>query len=332
MSRPIDFTIDIPRNVADAPKTDIYADIWSKLTIAISLYGRIEPSNGATLDDLPMATLLYCECVLSQAKLALAVWISEGWNSNALKLLTTGIDVSAREISPASRLANSERSGLSCSQVAGILTQAHGPFLLHLEAHDRMKVLNNQAALYSYTGLLRKEAIILREILSTLLDMLDNSRRRSVAPQDAHVSVEASLGRREVESTAGNESVAKIIYRIANAYGVNLSYFTIVHSQPETETTTRTESTETPGWEELRIGMVREVIFIAENLPGLVFLLTSHDGDYSCKSFQIISLSHNCLYLLCGHASIRWFWTTKFISTRRLSDQLQPHSGEVIQD
>jgi trafficking protein particle complex subunit 9 len=254
--------------------------LWSKLSVVISLYGRLESFNGATTEDYPLGSLLYAESVLRQTKLALAVWVSEGWNVKALEILVRGVGTKLPNFSRTARLILNEKSGLSCSQIAGILCQAHGPFILHLGSYDRLKVLSAQASIYGVLGLHRKEAFISREILGVLLDLLSLSRSKdhqeNYGDSTSPTSDQPSTGWRKGESDDGNDSIVRLIYRIGEAYGLKLDYFPIIDAQsPEPSNSCKLTSTEkfSSGWGELQLYLVREVIAITETLPGSNFII-----------------------------------------------------------
>jgi hypothetical protein len=236
----------------------------------------LESPNGATSHDYEQASFLYAECVLRQAKLALAIWLSEGWSSKALELLMNGIPSDVGPFSEASRISLTEKSGLSCSHIAGILAQAHGPYVLHLKPQDQLKTLGMQASMYAVLGLDRKCAFITREILGVLLDLLAWSRNidnQGATEEESSPFLEKhALGQRSVESREGNASVVNLVSRVGEAYGVDFSYLPIHEAQSENKTQVLPE-TRSSGWPELQLGLIREVIAIAKALPGPFFLI-----------------------------------------------------------
>ena len=189
-------------------------------------------------------------------------------------------------------------SGIKRSQISEVLSQAHGPWLLHLGPRERIGILQFIAAIYGYLGYKRKEAYVLREIIGCIMDLVvcgrehyDDYRLSSAKPvvigPDTPTLTAGTLGIRESEPTEGNEGVVKLVKYICKVHGVDLEAVNVVETGPEAiqprDSRTRDErhESEVPqipeddlpkepvGWPELQIGIVREAIAVAEALPGI---------------------------------------------------------------
>lgn len=176
-------------------------------------------------------------------------------------------------------------TGISRGHIAGILAQAHGPFLLHLEPHDRIRLLQHMATTYSCLGFRRKEVYVLRELLSTVMDLLVCSRdevnksARSVlsAPAGGLGIAEPGVGVREHEKADGNEAIIRLVKYVCEVYGIDLEAVKLVASDAQGELEVgvdeeQMEGRKLPyGWDELQLGIVREAVAIVEALPGNYF-------------------------------------------------------------
>ena len=201
------------------------------------------------------------------------------------------------QLSPVNLERLSVTSGIKRSQISEVLSQAHGPWLLHLGSRERIAILQFIAAVYGYLGFKRKEAYVLRETIGCVMDLVvcgresyDDYRPSSAKPvvigQDAPVPTPGTLGVRESEPTEGNEGVVKLVKYICKIHGVDLEAVNVVETGPEAtrqrDSRARNERRESDvppapdddipkepiGWPELQIGIVREAIAVVEALPG----------------------------------------------------------------
>jgi hypothetical protein len=263
------------------------------------------PSVAEPEQHYHLLAYLYTCAVLRQASLLFSVWSAKGWGRDAFTaMLRPGPDSYAPPTLAQNELRSPlylERmgsvSGVSRSHIATILAQAHGAWLLHLGPIERIAVLECMARMYSWLGFRRKEAYLLREILSCILDLLvcgreedDYSRKTPVsgglgitglALEGHQPKGRGSVGVRQNESTEGNESILRLVKHVCVAFGVNLDAVQLVESD-----TSGVESHSGPGspegdddvnairepygWPELQVGVVREAVAIAEALPGLI--------------------------------------------------------------
>lgn len=175
-------------------------------------------------------------------------------------------------------------TGISRGQIAGILAQAHGPFLLHLEPHDRIRLLQYMATIYSCLGFRRKEVYVLRELLSTVMDLLVCSRdevARSARPTlttpgSALGTGEHGVAVREHEIVDGNEGIIRLVRYVCEVYGVDLEAVKLVGLVPQDEVEVGVDEELLEGrklrygWDELQLGVVREAVAIVEALPGVL--------------------------------------------------------------
>ena len=244
-----------------------------------------------------LITLLLVTCICRHTALLFSVWASKGWGPLAFTtLIRPGLPPTFTPNPPSDshRFRMTAITGISRAQIVGILAQAHGPFLLHLHPHDRIRLLQHIAATYSCLGFRRKEAYVLRELLSTVMDVLVCSRDEVIKSArergnglgtlgspgsgglgivDAGSGV-GSVGVRESESTNGNESIIRLVKYVCEVYGVDLGAVNIVgpNAKGGVEVGVDDEAIEGRmlryGWDELQLGVVREATAVVEALPG----------------------------------------------------------------
>lgn len=245
--------------------------------------------------ELAAIVYLYTEAVLRSGRLLFAVWSGKGWNPLALAtMLSFSLPTSFSPDPPAGstlfRLNSITR--ITRTQISNIVSQAHGPFLLHLHTSDRIQVLSSLAALYSSLGFKRREAYILREVQAAVMDLIvcgreENrvamaSRPTSQQKQEGMTptSSASSLSIRQTESKEGNLSVIRMARYVAQVYGIDLGRVAIGDTGGRRQSTMKglgamaalssAGDGEAPyGWPELQVGVVREALAIAEGLPGL---------------------------------------------------------------
>jgi trafficking protein particle complex subunit 9 len=262
-----------------------------KLTQATALYSRATPLPGAPSSDVDssLIILLLTTCVCRHTALLFSVWASKGWGPLAFTtLIRPGLPPTFTPTPPneSHRIRMSAITGISRSQVAGVLAQAHGPFLLHLEPLDRIRLLQHMATTFSCLGFRRKEVYVLREVLSTVMDLLVCSRdealksaRNLLSPTSGLGIGEPGVAVRENERAEGNETIIRLVKYVCQVYGVDLESVKLVgpDAQGEVEVGIDEEQLEGRklryGWDELQLGIVREAVAIVEALPGNAFLL-----------------------------------------------------------
>jgi hypothetical protein len=183
---------------------------------------------------------------------------------------------------PSNRDRLSSFSGVTRSQIAAVLSQAHGPWLLHLGHRERITVLETIAHLFSSLGYHRKEAYILREVVGCVMDLLVCAREedgRSYLPGIAVNGKESgdlgSVAVKGIERCTGNESVLKIVKHVCEVHGIDLEAVTFVNPSTQDEDGGVPQDVNTDdvqedpyGWPELQIGIIREALAVAEALPG----------------------------------------------------------------
>ena len=190
----------------------------------------------------------------------------------------------------------SSTTGITRSSISSVLTQLHGPWLLHLGPRERIAVLENMASLYACLGYKRKEAYILREVLGCLLDLMVCGREEDGYSHPSSVPVSAGLGIhnytpggwgtvgvRVSESAAGNDSILKLLTYVCRVLGINLEAVTLEEndhsnlvdrpSLNDYDEDIIEELGEPCGWPELQVGVVREAVAVAEALPGAYIVL-----------------------------------------------------------
>lgn len=174
-------------------------------------------------------------------------------------------------------------TGISRATIAATVTQAHGPWLLHLGSRERILMLEAMATIYGAIGFRRKEAYVLREVLGCVMDLVVCGREEAGSTRGAgtglgihgvNVGTPGAVGIRANDNVEGNQSVLKIVKYVCLVHGIDLEAVKIVDaSKVNSESPESSQSTEEPkyepfGWPELQIGIVREAIAVAEALPG----------------------------------------------------------------
>lgn len=279
-------------------------EINEQLSQAVSLYLKASvPSD--PLQDYSLLAFVYTSAVLRQTSLLFCVWSSKGWGALAFaSMLQPGATSYWQKVISDNSWAHLERfsviTGITRSQIASTVSQAHGPWLLHLGPQERLVVLQSMANIYSCMGYRRKEAYVLREVISCIMDLVvcgrdeDHQLRRSdvgsaglfvrtAGLQDGDDNTptgNGSLAFRPNENMQGNQSVLKVLTRACKALGVDLESVNVA-AQPNAEddnvdpdivpfeALSLVESLNNSfGWPELQVGVVREAIAVAEALPG----------------------------------------------------------------
>ncbi|KAI0797912.1 TRAPP II complex [Abortiporus biennis] len=274
-----------------------WADIVDKLTQASNIYFKATPADAET--DYAHLSHLYVRAVLRHVALLSAIWSTKGWGPLAFKaMLQPGVShlsqTSAQQTGKGEKrlsTANLERlsliTGITRCSIAAILSQAHGPWLLHLGSRERVTVLESIASVYGSLSYKRKEAYILREVLGCIMDLVVCGREeplgnRVIGTGLGIQGVEyggrkpngGTVGIRENESTEGNQSVIKIVKHVCRIHGIDLEAVKLFDtlSMPSKNDDAAGDdlmirSYEPFGWPELQIGIVREAVAVAEALP-----------------------------------------------------------------
>ena len=223
------------------------------------------------------------------------VWLGGGLGALAFDGLTRGkiegaADRASRKVTGLDTIEDVV-CGISRSDVAACLSQAHGPWLLHLGARERLESLKHLATMYSGLDFRRKETYILRELLACLLDLLIQGREeaRSLSetilgsaktPNSAHAK--ADVGIRGKDNTAGNDSILRLQQYICEVHGLDLTCVDfVIDRQSDEVSSVKTIPEKSPvrsmsryTWPELQIGLLRESLEIAEALPGALHTLS----------------------------------------------------------
>lgn len=284
---------------------DPWTEVLEKLSQATALYAKAPTADPEP--NYPLLAYLYSCCVLRQSSLLFSIWSSKGWGPLAF---TTMLRPEPTYLPPTlyhddnfdwiilERL--STISGISRSSIATVLSQIHGPWLLHLGARERIAILETTASRYACLGYQRKEAYILREVLGCILDLLVCGREEDGFSRMPNVIGTSGLGLglqglnsaslssgwnnvgvRLSESAAGNESILKLLNHVCKVLGIDLDAVRLVEVEDEVFPPPLDVSNEQSydddaleglhepsGWPELQVGVVREAVAVAEALPG----------------------------------------------------------------
>lgn len=266
---------------------DPWSECAEKMAQATTLYTRYMPLN----DQAALISYLYISCILKHSHMLFSIWSGKGWGPMAfMTMLNSG----TLPYTPPTLMKGSSRtagrldsltlaSAVTRSEISTVLSQCHGPWLLHLAARERIAVLQSMARLFSHIGYKRKEAIILREITSFIMDLIVCGRDESegtkpkgpagLGIQDLAVEdifFDQGVGIRETESTAGNQGILKVVRYVCEVHGIDMGYQEEETEESQSENEVDSDPNHTSGWPELQVGIVREALAIAEALPGLL--------------------------------------------------------------
>jgi hypothetical protein len=279
-------------------------EINEQLSQAVAIYLKASvPSD--TMQDYSLLAFVYTSAVLRQTSLLFCVWSSKGWGALAFaSMLQPGATSYWQKVVSDHSWVNLERlsviTGITRSQISITVSQAHGPWLLHLGPQERLVVLQSMASIYSCLGYRRKEAYVLREVVSCIMDLVVCGRdegyqlRRSDAGSaglvvrafglqngdDNTLTGNGNLAFRPNEDLQGNQSVLKVIIYTCKALGVDLESVNVAgqsnaeeddvdpHIVPFEALSLAESLNNSFGWPELQVGVVREAIAVAEALPG----------------------------------------------------------------
>ncbi|KAG2144925.1 TRAPP II complex [Suillus cothurnatus] len=243
-----------------------WADIYEQLSQAIALYHKA-PVSSELSQDHSLLVLTYCTAVIRQTSLLFCTWSTKGWGGLAFaSMLQPGSTSYTQKTTSDSSWTNLERisivSGVSRSQIANTVSQAHGPWLLHLGPHERLIILQSMASIYSSLGYRRKEAFILREVISCIMDLINGD--------EVSIVGKGAVGVRQNETLEGNQSILKLLIRTCKVLGVDLEAVCVAKATDGTSNDldgSADAAKESFGWPELQVGVIREAIAVAEALP-----------------------------------------------------------------
>ena len=287
-------------------------DVCERLRQATAIYFKTPTASDAEQHYHILAYLYTC-AVLREASLLFAIWSANGWGPLAFTAMLHPGPMPylpptlsyAESRSPIHLEHLSSTSGIPRSLISSVLAQAHGPWLLHIGAVERIALLETMAGMYAALGYKRKETYILREVLGCLLDLVvcgreeDSYLRISSPPLLTGLAIQGltpgvhqrdkrgSVGIRQNESKEGNESLLKLLKYICRVLGVDLDAVRLVKVDSDGRPvnvmngdSTMLSIEEDPivpqdpfGWPELQVGIVREAIAVAEALPGPFLVL-----------------------------------------------------------
>ncbi|KAG1756741.1 TRAPP II complex [Suillus paluster] len=281
-----------------------WADIYEQLSQAIALYHKA-PVHSELSQDYSLLALTYCTVVMRQTSLLFCVWSTKGWGALAFaSMLQPGSTSYMQKATSDRSWTNMERlsivSGVSRSHIANTVSQAHGPWLLHLGPHERLTILQSMASIYSCLGYRRKEAFILREVISCIMDLIvcgreenDLLRKSDIGSanigshsengDEVNMAGKGAVGMRQNEILEGNQSILKLLICSCKVLGVDLEAVGVAKAADGISTEVgRGDSNsssmedleglvdaakESFGWPELQVGVIREAIAVAEALP-----------------------------------------------------------------
>jgi trafficking protein particle complex subunit 9 len=167
------------------------------------------------------------------------------------------------------------------SQIAASITQAHGPWLLHLGHRERIAILESIAYLYSSLGYHRKEVYILREVVGCVMDLVVCSREENEPSYLSEATINGlgsgdlgTVATKGIQRSTGNDSVLKLVKYICEVHGINIEAVAYINTatqgtEEEGRDTDSDDLLEDPyGWPELQTCVIREALAVAEALPG----------------------------------------------------------------
>ncbi|KAI0748229.1 transport protein Trs120 or TRAPPC9 TRAPP II complex subunit-domain-containing protein [Daedaleopsis nitida] len=288
---------------------DPWAEITDKLNQAAGLYQRASSASEPEA-SLSLLAYLYCSSVLRHSTLLYSVWSSKGWGPLAFTAMlqpgpspflpaTLSHDASSTSSSsPRNTYAALERltsiTGITRAQIACTISQAHGPWLAHLDARERIRILQYIAAMFGALGHIRKEAYVLREVLACLMELVVSGREEtgngtarvlSAGLRNRNnalnvTTAQGTVGVRENERTDGNESILRIVKHVCRVHGIDLEAVKLLQSNASARESCSSQNADDTddiedlqalrepfGWPELQLDIIREAISIAEALP-----------------------------------------------------------------
>ncbi|KAG6376171.1 TRAPP II complex [Boletus reticuloceps] len=282
---------------------DPWMEINEQLSQAVAIYLKASVPSDA-VQDYSLLAFVYTSAVLRQTSLLFCVWSSKGWGPFAFaSMLQPGATSYWQKVISDNSWVNLERlsaiTSITRSQIANTVSQAHGPWLLHLGLPERLVVLQSMANIYSCMGYRRKEAYVLREVISCIMDLVvcgrdeDYQLRRSDVGSaglavrtaglqngdDITPTGNGSLAFRPHEKMQGNQSVLRVLTYACRALGVDVESVNVAappnaeedNTDPDIipfEAMSLAESLNNSfGWPELQVGVMREAIAVAEALP-----------------------------------------------------------------
>ncbi|TFK76416.1 hypothetical protein BDN72DRAFT_808930 [Pluteus cervinus] len=284
-------------NNSSSGNSEPWAEIADKLAQATMLYSK-SPAVEAGEHNYSLLSYLYCCSVLRHVSLLFSIWSAKGWGPLAFTTMlhsgpTAHIPPTliSEDMSGAVLERLSTISRIPRASISAVLSQVHGPWLLHLGVAERIAVLEATASLFSCLGYKRKEAYVLREVLGCVLDLVvcgrdeEGSARASPDPGAAKGAVAV----RRIESVNGNDSVLRLLKHICSVLGINLEAVSI-HDGNASELAQRSNDEPSKadhfGWPELQVGVIREAVAVAEALPD--FIAVSQFSLSALKTLQAV--------------------------------------------
>lgn len=287
--------------------------------------------------EYSLFSVLLTDAVLRHSNFLFSIWSSKGWGPAALAHMvrpTLPAVFTSRPVPEAHLLTLDAESKVNRAHIAGVLSQAHGAFLVHLRPNDRIRVLTTLASTFSLLGYRRKEVYILRELLSVLMDMIVCGREETartsavtspvsgggavspVANGRPHsqlngVGSPVQVGVRAHESTAGNASLLAIARQVCDIYGVPLDTVSIVDDVTTVQASTGPDVARPDhfGWPELQVGSVKEALAIAQALPGQsshrTCSPTTSDPRYLADFLAVAQMAYSALKALQPAMDVR---------------------------
>ncbi|KDQ07911.1 hypothetical protein BOTBODRAFT_139417 [Botryobasidium botryosum FD-172 SS1] len=347
---------------------DPWADISERLGQSTMLYAKSAPAyhppsaSHSADSEYASLTLIYTSAVLRHSQLLLSIWQAKGWNPRALRTLVQMSSI--LDVSPSLSADLFEMSSLTSitrSQIATVASQAHGPFLMHLQPHDRIRVLESLASIYGCLGFKRKQVYVLREVVAAIMDLIVCAREEAQSAGKEVMSggvpgggggadptllkvmdlEKGMVGVRESENVAGNDSMLRLVRYVCDVYGVDLGAVKVLSGDSNTlelkatreradeeaeevEAETAEDGKEhTYGWPDLQVGAVREAVAVAEALP-----------DYpAVAQFALSTLKQLHAYLTPSEQQHLFATSSRVLSiARRRGDdrQLEYWSGRPV--
>ena len=232
-------------------------------------------------EDYTALTFAFVTATLRQATLLVNVW--SGNDPTSIPHLHQSVNLSGRNSdTQLNRL--STRTGVPRSEIAMLLSQSHGPWLLHLHPRERLEIFRYMANAYLFIGYRRKQVYILRELISCIMDSMVH--RKEEYPTKTNESVLSpnaygeyfrsaqsdAIGVREVGDTQGNESVLQLVRYACMVHGIDLNTvcFTNDSEVAREQEKSPTRAMVVRQWTEIQEFLIKEALVVAEFLPGLL--------------------------------------------------------------
>ncbi|SPO28950.1 related to hypercellular protein (hypa) [Ustilago trichophora] len=228
-----------------------WGEIAEAYTIAVVIYSKclappsvlLEPVRSVTNDSPRDYThpLIHASACTQYARFLLAVWASGGWNGECFdQLVYGGVPPALAEEKPtnAMYLSLTSMSGIARHDIAAAASSALSHSIIALKPTDQITLLGTLTAIFGCIGFSRREAHLLRQLQSTIVNLLVKAKRVNAKPpttaslpileqnqfgKDAEELVGNIVAQTTYDSLGrGPEAVLVLAMQICETYGIHV--------------------------------------------------------------------------------------------------------------